>query len=96
MKLFQGYYPHWHLCKEVRQTLLPTHIEIRNGSRAAARRKREMAARGTPQAAAVPRRPHPVHCRQAGKADRPSTEMFEEGAAVAICFAPEHCVPLET
>jgi len=30
------------------------------------------------------------------QADCPPTEMFEEGAAVAICFAPEHCVPLET
>jgi len=55
-----------------------------------------MAAAANIRPAAVPRRPHPVHCRQAGKADRPSTEMFEEGAAVAICFAPEHCVPLET
>jgi hypothetical protein len=27
---------------------------------------------------------------------RPPTEMFEEGAAVAISFAAEHCVLLET
>jgi hypothetical protein len=29
------------------------------------------------------------------QADRAPTEMFEEGAAIAICFAPEHCVLLE-
>jgi len=27
---------------------------------------------------------------------RPPTEMFEEGAAVAVSFAAEHCVLLET
>jgi hypothetical protein len=26
---------------------------------------------------------------------RPPTEMFEEGAAVTLSFAPEHCILLE-
>jgi ABC-type Fe3+/spermidine/putrescine transport system ATPase subunit len=25
---------------------------------------------------------------------RPPTELFEEGSAVTVCFAPEHCVLL--
>jgi hypothetical protein len=43
----------------------------------------------------VPRRLHPVDWATGRQADRPPTEMFEEGAAIAICFAPEHCVLLE-
>ena len=94
--------PHAPRGGETHVAVRTAYIEMARGEHPATSGQRAMAPLpiaplGHP-APSVPWRLHPVHRRWPCGAlivRRPPTEMFEEGAAVTLSFAPEHCILLE-